>query len=198
MTPTSAKISPAAAPTARRIEIDVALDDAGWSSLDGINIGELVAPLGAAIAEHADIPATATTATVAFSSDGAVRELNKLWRGQDKPTNVLSFPSPARVAAGSTELFLGDVILAEATIVREAIGLGIPLSDHIRHLVVHGVLHLLGFDHETEADAQRMEPLETRILASLSIPDPYAGLDPLPHAPVPAGAAVRKGGKKQA
>jgi probable rRNA maturation factor len=105
--------------------------------------------------------------TVALADDRRVRALNKRDRRKDKPTNVLSYPSGER-------LFLGDVVLARQTIWREARAQKKRPADHIVHLVVHGALHLLGHDHETgEADAERMEALERRILAKLGIADPY-------------------------
>jgi probable rRNA maturation factor len=90
----------------------------------------------------------------------------------DKPTNVLSFPAPESPVALSSKP-LGDIVIARETIDREAAERGIPLADHLRHLTVHGLLHLLGYDHDTEGDASKMESLETEILARLGIPDPY-------------------------
>jgi probable rRNA maturation factor len=105
--------------------------------------------------------------TLALADDGRVRALNARDRGKDKPTNVLSYPSGERD-------FLGDVVLARQTVWREAKSQGKTVADHLAHLVVHGTLHLLGYDHETsEADAERMEALERRILAKLGIADPY-------------------------
>jgi probable rRNA maturation factor len=105
--------------------------------------------------------------TVALSDDKRVQRLNARDRETDKPTNVLSYPSGERA-------FLGDVVLARQTVRREARAQGKSLADHVSHLVVHGTLHLIGYDHETsEADAERMEALERRILARLGIADPY-------------------------
>jgi probable rRNA maturation factor len=104
---------------------------------------------------------------VALADDKAVRVLNKRDRKKDKPTNVLSYPSGERA-------FLGDIVLARQTVWREARAQKKSPADHVAHLVVHGVLHLLGHDHETgEADAERMEALERRILKRLGIADPY-------------------------
>ena len=101
--------------------------------------------------------------------------LNKTWRGQDKPTNVLSFPGTRLTMIGTRgETFLGDVILARETLVREATEQGIPLDHHFNHLVLHGLLHLAGYDHGTDEEAEVMETLETRILAALGIADPHA------------------------
>jgi probable rRNA maturation factor len=108
-----------------------------------------------------------------LADDALMRELNLRWRGVDKPTNVLSFPSapPGR----PMEAFaLGDIALAYETLAREASEFDVPLADHYRHLVAHGFLHLIGYDHETDAEAERMEALETRILARLGAADPYA------------------------
>jgi probable rRNA maturation factor len=105
--------------------------------------------------------------TVALADDKRVRALNARDRKKDKPTNVLSYPSGERA-------FLGDVVLARQTVWREARAQNKTPADHLVHLVVHGTLHLLGYDHETdEADAERMEALERRVLAKLGIADPY-------------------------
>jgi probable rRNA maturation factor len=109
---------------------------------------------------------------VAFADDARVRELNRDFLGKDKPTNVLSFPAPA-VSGLPGPRPLGDIVLARETVAMEAAADGKPLDHHIRHLVVHGFLHLLGYDHETDADADRMEGLETEVLAALGVADPY-------------------------
>ncbi|MBM3557961.1 MAG: rRNA maturation RNase YbeY [Alphaproteobacteria bacterium] len=110
--------------------------------------------------------------TVVLAGDAALRRLNRDFRGKDAPTNVLAFaegeatrPDPGR---------LGDVVLAHGVIAREARAQGKTLANHLAHLVVHGVLHLLGHDHGRGRDAARMEALERRLLAGLGIPDPYA------------------------
>ena len=116
-------------------------------------------------------------ATVALSHDAAVRVLNRTYRQQDKATNVLSFPappSPEQDRDSDAPRSLGDVILALETLLAEAVDQDISPLHHFQHLVVHGVLHLLGYDHESDADAGMMEGLETAILARLGIADPYA------------------------
>jgi probable rRNA maturation factor len=113
------------------------------------------------------------TVTVRLSGDSAVRRLNRDFRGKDKPTNVLSFPSGDSPAPRGAPKMLGDVVIAYRTVMREAAAQGKSARDHLLHLVVHGVLHLLGYDHERSAAARRMETLETRILATFGIADPY-------------------------
>jgi probable rRNA maturation factor len=107
--------------------------------------------------------------TLLLADDEAVRDLNARFREQDKPTNVLSFPAPA-----NPEHFLGDVALAYGVCAREAAEQGKPLAHHLQHLVIHGVLHLLGYDHIGDDEAEVMEGLERNVLAGLGVPDPYA------------------------
>ncbi|MFZ2870878.1 MAG: rRNA maturation RNase YbeY [Zavarzinia sp.] len=119
---------------------------------------------------------------ITLSDDAEVRVLNRDWRGKDKPTNVLSFPglegAMAALLPPDAPRPLGDVILALETCRREAVDQGKSLADHARHLVVHGVLHLLGFDHEDDAEAEEMEAMETAVLAGLGIADPYGEARP--------------------
>ena len=104
-----------------------------------------------------------------LTDDAAVRDLNARFRGKDQPTNVLSFPAPE-----NPQGLLGDVALAFETCAREAHEQGKTLSAHLQHLVAHGVLHLVGYDHDVDAGAEIMEALERRILAALGVADPYA------------------------
>lgn len=110
-----------------------------------------------------------------LTDDDAQRRLNRTWRGKDAPTNVLAFPAADLAAAlpPGAPCLLGDVVLALTTIRREAAEQGKPFLDHLRHLVVHGVLHLLGHDHQEPAQAAAMEAREIAILAELGVPDPY-------------------------
>ena len=109
--------------------------------------------------------------TIVLTDDREMRDLNRTWRGKDAATNVLSFPANAGIREPG---LLGDVVLAYETTLKEACEQNIALQDHVSHLVVHGVLHLLGFDHAEEEEAERMENLERTALASLGIADPYA------------------------
>ena len=118
--------------------------------------------------------------TLPLSEAHIIRTLNSNWRGIDKPTNVLSFPAlqPERAPKpGDAPRMLGDIAIAYETMRREADDEGKPFDHHLSHLAVHGFLHLIGYDHENDADAEAMESLETEILAQLGIPDPYAGRD---------------------
>ena len=116
-------------------------------------------------------------ADILLTTDEAVRRLNARFLGKDKPTNVLSFPAPPNPFGQ-----LGDVALALGVCEREAREQGKPLADHVRHLLVHGLLHLLGYDHQVDAEAEAMESLERSVLARLGVPDPYdAGQDRPAH-----------------
>ena len=156
------------------LEIDLAGLEDGWDGLpDAAGHIEAAVRALAACPDLAD--ALPAQACIAVSSDADVRTLNRDWRGKDRPTNVLSFPA----AGGAPQepgapRFIGDVVLARETVLAEARDLGIPAAHHLQHLTVHGLLHLLGFDHEDDAMAQDMEALETAILATLGVPDPYA------------------------
>jgi probable rRNA maturation factor len=144
---------------------------------DAIAAGLAVAPLA---------PAAGAELSLLMTDDRRMRVVNRDWRGFDKPTNVLSFPAapPDRIARSPV---LGDIVLAYETVVREAAEENKALGDHLSHLVIHGLLHLLGEDHETSAQAQRMESLEIAALARLGIADPYADTEPaaMPARPVP-------------
>ena len=120
--------------------------------------------------------------SVRLASDDEVRDLNSRWRGKDKPTNVLSFPLAEAADLGSTdgegpELMLGDIVLARGVCEREAAEKEIPFETHATHLLVHGTLHLLGYDHHDDDEAADMESREVRALARLGIEDPYVVRD---------------------
>ena len=164
-----------------KLEIDFTRTG-GWSA-DDEAIAQAAAEAaiaGADLADEDEEPPSASqpaySLSILMTDDAAVRTLNRDWRGKDSPTNVLSFPSDMPAIPGEPD-FLGDIALARETLEREAALDGKPLDDHLRHLVVHGVLHLLGYDHIEKAEAEEMEETETRILAGLGVADPYAGTD---------------------
>lgn len=111
--------------------------------------------------------------SIMLSDDATVQSLNREWRNIDKPTNVLSFPS-GEFALGSVDIaILGDIVVSMETVAREAELESKAFEDHFTHLIVHGYLHLFGYDHETEMQARSMESMEVKILATLGIDDPY-------------------------
>jgi probable rRNA maturation factor len=111
--------------------------------------------------------------SIVLGDDALVRRLNAAYRGQDKATNVLSFPGDDETGPQSAPRLLGDIVLAYETVAREAREQGKTMPDHAAHLCVHGLLHLLGHDHEDDGDAAAMEALETAIVATLGIADPF-------------------------
>ncbi|HET9336950.1 MAG TPA: rRNA maturation RNase YbeY [Sphingomicrobium sp.] len=165
--------------------LDIAIDaDAEWdSSKDWATLARSAA--AAAIAESAfpqlGQSERAVELSVRLTSDDEVHALNSEWRGKDKTTNVLSFPMAGEeeldAAGPGPELMLGDIILARGVCVAEAAEKGIPLENHATHLMVHGTLHLLGYDHMEDDDAADMEAREVRALARLGIGDPYGDRD---------------------
>ena len=163
--------------------LEVAIDtDGEWDSSTGWDrLAEAAA--SAAIAESAFPQLGSGERTVELSirlaGDADVQALNSEWRGKDKPTNVLSFPMAAadelaEAAIPGPELMLGDIILARGVCAAEAAEKAIPIEDHAAHLMVHGTLHLLGYDHMDEAGAADMEAREIRALARMGLADPYA------------------------
>jgi probable rRNA maturation factor len=131
----------------------------------------------AAAAELVDADLGEAELAVMLTDDAGIRTLNANWRGIDKPTNVLSFPALQSTTGSSRDgapRMLGDIAIAFETTRREADDEQTPFDHHLSHLAVHGFLHLIGYDHEQDDDAEAMETLETEILAQLGIPDPYA------------------------
>jgi len=146
--------------------IEVEIEDAAWTA---------ALPDAAAVAERAATAALGTVAgdvVVLLTDDATVRDLNTRFRDKDRPTNVLSFPAAEMTLPGQAP-HLGDLVLAFGVCAAEAEAQDKTLADHLSHLTVHGVLHLLGRDHEAEAEAEEMEAEERTILASLGVADPY-------------------------
>lgn len=156
-----------------RLRVTVVVEDGDWSGVE--NIGARIEQTADALARHrgSRLPA-AGHASVVLASDAMVRTLNRTYRGKDAPTNVLSFPfqAPPRPVA-EDEGYLGDVVLAAETVAREAAERGIPIAHHVQHLAVHGLLHLMHYDHQTQPEAEAMERIETDVLAALGIANPY-------------------------
>jgi probable rRNA maturation factor len=156
--------------TAAMLTADIVVSADCWQAEPGaeaivqraIQAAAAKAPLHAADAELA----------VVLTDDEGVRILNRDWRGIDKPTNVLSFPA-ASLPSPEGPLALGDIAIAYETVRREATVENKPFRHHLSHLAIHGFLHLIGYDHETDDEAEAMERLERQILADLGIPDPY-------------------------
>jgi probable rRNA maturation factor len=144
---------------------EVELEDTAWTT--ALPDAEALV-LEAADATLASEGAVGEGVTLLLTDDKTIRDLNRRFRQRDQPTNVLSFPAPQ-----NPERFLGDIALAYGVCAREAREQGKPLKHHLQHLVAHGVLHLLGYDHVSDAQAEEMENLERAVLAGLGIPDPY-------------------------
>ncbi|KQT84413.1 rRNA maturation RNase YbeY [Methylobacterium sp. Leaf466] len=156
-------------------DIGIACDDERWAQTVADLDAFVVRAIEAALAVAPGAIEGEREISVLLTSDAAVRELNRTWRGQDKPTNVLSFPAPPQPGHAAGPAPLGDVVLAYDTMLRESEEQAKPLAHHLAHLLVHGTLHLLGQDHETgDAQADAMEALEIAALRGLGIPDPYA------------------------
>ena len=154
--------------TRKKLKIDVLIDSGHWKS-----VGNIRTLLRRAVAEAASTQSTSAAGlAIVLTDDSAIRQLNRLWRGVDAATNVLSFPAATKQAEDEPA-HLGDIVLAYQTVAREARAEGKPFAHHVAHLAVHGYLHLIGFDHEHDADAETMEQAERKILHRLSIPDPY-------------------------
>lgn len=156
------------------VEVDILVSSPAWERLDGIEaltqacVARCLEQSGATLAPGCEV-------SVNFCDDATIRALNAQWRGKDAATNVLSFPTPGALAARP---LLGDIVIAYETVAREAREQDKPLRNHAAHMVIHGFLHLIGYDHETPAEAEAMEALERRVAAALGMPDPFADAAP--------------------
>ncbi len=152
------------------IALDIMVEAGEWSRLEGAeDLAQRAAEAAVTVAEETEED---FEVSVMLTDDAHIRELNRTWRQKDKPTNVLSFPAPDQPGAEGPR-HLGDIALAYETLVRESEEESKALADHFAHLIVHGILHLLGYDHEDEEEAEDMEALEVKALATLGIADPY-------------------------
>jgi probable rRNA maturation factor len=152
-------------------KVDIVVDSPLWKARPGART-----LLRRAVAEAASMVSTGRSElAIVLTSDSAVRALNRHWRRKDAATNVLSFPVQGPSAVRGTLRLLGDIVIAYETTEREARAEHKPFAHHLAHLAVHGFLHLAGYDHAAEAEAEEMETLEAAILARLDVPDPYVG-----------------------
>ncbi len=161
--------------------LEIALIDDSWGGAVSESLAANCVAAAFAQTPFAGLCDLATTVEIAvrLTNDAEVQKLNAQYRGKDKPTNVLSFPMVQRDLLGGLansddgEVLLGDIVLARETCLAEAADKGIAAEIHAAHLIVHGTLHLLGYDHEGDAEAQAMEAIERSAMAALGFPDPY-------------------------
>jgi probable rRNA maturation factor len=165
------EMSPIAAADDPSLTLDVIVESSLWEDQPE---AETVIRETITVAAKSTARAAAEIA-ILLTDDSAIRKINRQWRDQDKPTNVLSFPANE---AGLEAGHLGDIVIAYETLAREAAAENKPFAHHLAHLTIHGYLHLLGYDHMSDTDAVQMEKLETALLEKLGIPDPYAHAEP--------------------
>ena len=165
------------------LQVETAVASGDWDpDIDWAALASRACAAALALTPHAGLAEAACLAEVSvrLSGNDEVQSLNAAYRGKDRPTNVLSFPMVEAshldqiVGSGDAEILLGDIILAGGVVAAESDERAIRHADHATHLIVHGLLHLLGYDHETDDDAECMEALERKALAGLGLPDPYA------------------------
>jgi probable rRNA maturation factor len=149
------------------MRLDIRTSDPAWNAVPDLR--KLARAAVKASLAHENV-----ALSILFTDDAAMQALNLQWRGQDKPTNVLSFPASRTAAIPGEPSELGDIALGFGITAAEAQAQGKALHHHVAHLLVHGTLHLLGYDHETDDDAEAMEAREIRILGELGIGNPYA------------------------
>lgn len=159
------------------LQVDVEIEAVGWTSAHDDPTGFCVQVLNRTL-EHLDLPKRVYEVSVLLTEDAHQKKLNAEYRGKDSSTNVLSFPSGEAVDAvfpAELAMPLGDITMALETVEHESAAGGLSFADHFCHLLVHGMLHLAGYDHETDNDAEQMEALEIEILAGLGVENPYPG-----------------------
>ncbi|WP_077962571.1 rRNA maturation RNase YbeY [Ensifer adhaerens] len=165
------------------LDIQISVEEGNWPD-EGALLAFSSPVLEAAAAflateEKQPLPKNPPELSLVFTDDASMRAINAEWRNQDKPTNVLSFPAFPVTPGAMPGPMLGDIIVAKETLEREAVELEKSFDAHLTHLLVHGFLHLFGYDHMEDDEAERMEGLETRILARLGLSDPYGDRTPI-------------------
>ena len=150
------------------LAVDIVVESPLWKAQRGADamLRRALAAAGALVPSDGEL-------AVVLTDDAAIRALNRDWRGKDAATNVLSFPAKEARPDRRAPRLLGDIVIAYETVAREAAAEGKPFIHHLAHLAVHGFLHLVGYDHEANEDADAMEGLEIAILARLDVPNPY-------------------------
>jgi len=165
------------------LDIQISVEDEGWQGEDKLQaLAQQVLTAAAAYLESDEgqpFPQQPVELSLVFTNDESIGEINAQWRGKNTPTNVLSFPAFPLQPGRMPGPMLGDIVIGRETVEREAAELEKEVQTHLTHLLVHGFLHLFGYDHMKTDEAERMEALETRILATLGLSDPYAGQDPI-------------------
>ena len=169
------------------MQIDVIVRSARWRKRPTAKTIVKKAVLAAAIAAST----RPIELAIVLSNDSAIRALNRNWRGKNAPTNVLSFPAATPGKARSASPYVGDIVIAYQTTAREAVAEGKPFNHHLTHLAIHGFLHLLGYDHENDRDAQKMERLERKILERLAIPEPHTQTKAQTHLIEASNSSIR-------
>lgn len=164
------------------LDIQISVEEGDWPDEEAL-LAFSSPVLEAAVAflakeEKQPLPKSPPELSLVFTDDASMRAINAEWRKQDKPTNVLSFPAFPVTPGAMPGPMLGDIIVARETLEREAAELEKSFDQHLTHLLVHGFLHLFGYDHLEDDEAERMESLETRILARLGLSDPYGDRTP--------------------
>lgn len=166
----------------QKLDIQIAVEAEGWpdeAELEALSTKILVHAADFLAAQGQPFAPMPSEVSLVFTDDAEIQAINSEWRAKDKPTNVLSFPAYPLKPGDKPGPMLGDIVIARETVEREAVELEKTFSDHLTHLMVHGFLHLFGYDHMSEEEAEEMEGLETRILAGLGLSDPYAGQVPV-------------------
>ena len=155
------------------LEADIAIEDDRWRAHGCIEAAAIAAARAVGDADPAVFTGPCA-ATIQLTDDASIAALNAQFRNKDAATNVLSFPAGPTATEPGAPRYLGDIAIARETVEREARDLNIPVTHHLQHLMIHGLLHLAGHDHLAGAEAEIMEAIETRLLAGLGVPDPYA------------------------